>query len=105
MTGKPTPPSPESLDGGRPIDVLGEPCPVARIETKLPLALIEDIDQARGPVSRLNCLAMVIDAAMTRPHPHLPEAPVGGDAIDALARRRYRQHVRSIELKRAEGSR
>jgi hypothetical protein len=105
MTGEPTSPSPESRAGVRRIDVLAEQCPVARIETKLPLALIEDIDQARGPVSRLNYLAMVIDAAMTRPHPHLPEASVGRDAIDALARRRCRQHVRSIELKLAGGSR
>jgi hypothetical protein len=86
-----------------PIDVLKDPCPTARVSSELPLALIEEIDQARGTVSRSDYLRMVISAAMTRSHPHLPAPPTGEDLIDALARRSYRQHVRSVELARAGG--
>jgi hypothetical protein len=84
-----------------PIDVLNDPCPTARVTSELPLALIEEIDQARGSVSRSDYLRMVISAAMTHSHPHLPGPEAGEDVIDALARRRYRQHVRSVELARA----
>jgi hypothetical protein len=89
----------------RTIDVLAYPCPVVRVETTLPLALIDDIAQARGHVSRVNYIAMVIDATMTRPHPRRPEPGAGGYAIDALARRRHRHHVRRIELQRTEAPR
>ena len=57
-----------------PIDVLKDPCPTARMSTKLPLALIEEIDQARGSVSRSDYLRMVISAAMTHSDPHPPRA-------------------------------
>jgi hypothetical protein len=84
-----------------PIDVLNDLCPTARVSSELPLALIEEIDQARGSVSRSEYLRMVISAAMTRSDPHLPGPPTGEDVIDTLARRGYRQHVRSVELARA----
>ncbi len=84
-----------------PIDVLNDPCPTARVTSELALALIEEIDQARGSVSRSDYLRTVISAAMTYSHPHLPEPPTGEDVIDTLARRSYRQHVRSVELARA----
>jgi len=85
------------------IDVLSERCPTARIETRLKLALLEEIDQARGSVARSEYLAMIIDAAMTRtePEPHLPDPQAGEDLIDKMAARRYRQHVASVEINRA----
>jgi hypothetical protein len=38
---------------------------------------------------------------MTRRNPHLPDVAEGTDLIDALASRRYRQHIRSIEIDRS----
>jgi len=79
--------------------VLSGPCPTARVQARLPLALIEQIDQTRGHVSRSAYLATVVDAAMSRSHPHLPEgATTSGEWSDRLAERRHQQHVRSIEL-------
>lgn len=90
----------------REIDVIREQCPTARVFTMLPLALIEELDHTRGSLPRSSYLAQIIDAAMTREAPHLPDVADGADLIDALAERRYRQHARSIELSRqAEGSR
>jgi len=83
-----------------PIDVLSQTCPTARISLELPLALLEEIDHAHDQVPRSTYLAQIIDAAMTRPAPHLPDHPPKEDLIDALADRRYRQHVRSIEIDR-----
>lgn len=83
-----------------PIDVLRQACPTARVSVALSLALLEEIDHARGHVPRGTYLAQIIDAAMTRPKPHLPDSAAGEDLIDTLADRRYHQHVRSIELKR-----
>ena len=87
-----------------PIDVLAEPCPTAPVRTRLSLALIEQLDQARGHLPRSAYLTLVIDVAMTRPEPHLPETGANTDWLDAAAKRRHRQHVRSIELARKEGS-
>jgi membrane protein YdbS with pleckstrin-like domain len=61
----------------RAIDVLRHECSTARVSTVLPLALIEELDRARGSLRRSTYLAQV---------------------IDTLASRRYRQHVRSLEL-------
>jgi len=83
------------------IDVLSERCPTARVKTRLKLALLEEIDQARGSVARSEYLAMIIDAAMTRTEPHLPDPQAGEDPIDKMAARRYRQHVASVEINRA----
>jgi hypothetical protein len=95
-----------STPGNGPIDVLAEPYPTARTHAALSLALIEEIDQARGAVPRSRYLAHVIDAAMTRTEPRIPDVADGEKLTDALADRRYRQHVRSIELRRrAEASR
>lgn len=44
--------------------------PTARASAELLLALVEEIDQARGNVSRGRYLQMVINAAMTREQPH-----------------------------------
>jgi len=52
-------------------------------------------------VSRSTYLPQVIDAAMTREAPHLPDTPAGADPIDSMADRRYQHHDRSLEL--AEG--
>ncbi len=41
------------------------PCPTARVSAELPLALLEETDQAGGNVSRGRDLQMVINAAMT----------------------------------------
>ena len=43
--------------------------PTARVSAELPLALVEEIDQARGNVSCGRYLQMVINAAMTREQP------------------------------------
>ena len=83
------------------IDVLSGRCPTARVETRLKLALLEEIDQARGSVARSEYLAMIIDAAMTQEEPHLPDPRAGEDLIDKMAARRYRQHVASVEINRA----
>ncbi len=83
------------------IDVVRQRCPTARVSTVLPLALIEELDRARGFVSRSTYLAQVMDAAMTREAPRPPDTAAGADLIDSMADRRYRQHVRSLEL--AEG--
>ncbi len=83
------------------IDAIREQCPTARVETTLPLALIEELDQRRHSIARSTYLAQIIDAAMTREDPHLPEVADGENLIDALASRRYRQHVRSIEIQRS----
>jgi len=83
------------------IDVVRQGCSTARVSTVLPLALIEELDCARGFVSRSVYLAQVIDAATTHEAPHLPDSAAGADPIDSLADRRYWQHVRSLEL--AEG--
>jgi len=98
----PTPSTPREIDA--PIDVIRQPIPTSRVEITLPLALIEELEQRRGPVPRSTYLALIIDAAMTREEPHLPAVTDGADIVDALADRRYRQHVRSIELSRAAGS-
>jgi hypothetical protein len=97
-----TPPrthSPKTTDTA--IDVIRQQCPTARVETTLPLALLEELEHARGTVPRSTYLAQIIDAAMTRRNPHLPDVADGTDLIDALASRRYRQHVRSIEIDRS----
>jgi hypothetical protein len=94
-----TPHSPRTIDVA--IDVIRQQCPTARVETTLSLALIEELDQRRGQVARSTYLAQIIDAAMTREHPHLPDVPVGKNPMDALASRRYREHVRSIEIQRS----
>jgi len=52
-----------------PRDCYRNPCPAARVSAELPLALTEEIDQARGNVSRGRYLQMVINAAMTREQP------------------------------------
>ena len=44
--------------------------PTARVSAELPLALVEEIDQARANVSRGRYLQMVSNAAMTREQPH-----------------------------------
>jgi hypothetical protein len=98
MTPQPTH-SPKTIDSA--IDVIRQQCPTARVETTLSLALIEELDQRRGPVPRSTYLAQIIDAAMTRRDPHLPNVAEGTNLIDALASRRYRQHVRSIEIQRS----
>lgn len=90
-----------STTPGGAVDVMRQRCPTARVFTVLPLALIEELCRARGFVSRSIYVAQLIDAAMTREAPHLPDIPAGADLIDSLADRRYRQHVRSLEL--AEG--
>ena len=64
-----------------PIDVLNDPCPTARVSTELPLALIEEIDQARGNVSRSDCLRTVISAAMTHSSPQPLTANPGPAAM------------------------
>ncbi|MGI8412373.1 MAG: hypothetical protein ACR2LV_05475 [Solirubrobacteraceae bacterium] len=84
-----------------PINVLRKACPTAKVSLPLPLALIEEIDQARGQVPRSTYLAMVIDAALTREDPHLPQTSAAQHWIDAMASRSYRRHVRSIALERA----
>jgi len=89
---------------GNAIDVVRQRCPTARVSTVLPLALIEELDRARGFVSRPTYLAQVIDASMTREAPHLPDTAAGADLIDSLADRRYRQHIRSLELAEARES-
>jgi hypothetical protein len=94
----PRPHSPKTIDTA--IDVIRQQCPTARVETTLPLALIEELDRRCHPSSRSTYLAQIIDAAMTRRDPHLPDVAEGTDLIDALASRRYRQHVRSIEIQR-----
>jgi hypothetical protein len=43
--------------------------PTARVGAELQLALVEEIGQARGNVSRGRYLRMVINAAMTREQP------------------------------------
>ncbi len=98
----PTPSAPRESDA--PIDVIRQPIPTSRVEITLSLALIEELEQRRGPVPRSTYLALIIDAAMTREEPHLPAVIDGADIVDALADRRCRQHVRSIELSRAAGS-
>jgi hypothetical protein len=70
---------------------------MSAVATRLPLALIEQIDELRGRVSRSAYLAMVVDAAMTRAEPHLPEGGADRRWLEQMAGRRYRQHVRSIE--------
>ena len=97
-----TPPrthSPKTIDTT--IDVIRQQCPTARVETTLPLALIEELDRRCRPIARSTYLAQIIDAAMTRRTPHLPDVAEGTNLIDALASRRYHQHVRSIEIDRA----
>jgi len=98
MTSQPTH-SPKTIDTA--IDVIRQQCPTGRVETTLPLALIEELDRRCHPIPRSTYLAQIIDAAMTRRDPHLPDVAEGTDLIDALAARRYRQHVRSIEIDRA----
>ena len=97
MTSQPTH-SPKTIDTA--IDVIRQQCPTGRVETTLPLALIEELDRRCHPIPRSTYLAQIIDAAMTRRTPHLPDVAEGTDLIDALASRRYRQHVRSIEIQR-----
>ncbi len=82
------------------IDVLKQSCPAIAVKVPLALALIEEIDQARGKVPRSAYLAGVIDAAMTREHPHMPDTPAGEDWIDSMAVRRYAQRRHSIEIER-----
>ena len=98
MTSQPTH-SPKTIDMA--IDVIRQQCPTGRVETTLPLARIEELDRRCHPIPRSTYLAQIIDAAMTRRTPHLPDVAEGTDLIDALASRRYRQHVRSIEIDRA----
>jgi uncharacterized protein YwbE len=87
------------------IDVLAERCPTAGVQTRLSLALIEQIDQARGPLARGVYLAVVIDAAMTREHPHgIDSAEADPGWVERLAVRRYRQHVRSVRLAKGQAS-
>jgi hypothetical protein len=90
--------SPKTIDAA--IDVIRQQCLTARVETTLPLALIEEFDRRCQAIPRSTYLAQIIDAAMTRRNPHLPDVVEGTDLIDALASRRYRQHVRSIEIDR-----
>jgi len=97
MTSQPTH-SPKTIDTA--IDVIRQQCPTGRVETTLPLALIEELDRRCHPIARSTYLAQIIDAAMTRRDPHLPDVAEGTNLIDALASRRYRQHVRSIEIQR-----
>ena len=97
MTSQPTH-SPKTIDTA--IDVIRHQCQTARVETTLPLALIEELDRRCHPIPRSTYLAQIIDAAMTRRDPHLPDVAEGTNLIDALASRRYRQHVRSIEIQR-----
>ncbi|MDQ6807548.1 MAG: hypothetical protein M3065_21940 [Actinomycetota bacterium] len=94
-----TPHEPDRIDAA--IDVIRQQCPTGRVATTLPLALIEELDERRGTLARSTYLEEVIDAAMTRRHPHLPDVADGKELIDAIASRRYRQHVRSIEIDRA----
>ena len=94
----PRPHSPKTIDTA--IDVIRQQCPTGRVETTLPLALIEELDRRCHPIARSTYLAQIIDAAMTRRDPHLPDVAEGTNLIDALASRRYRQHVRSIEIQR-----
>jgi hypothetical protein len=94
----PRPHSPRMIAAA--IDVIRQQCPTARVETTLPLALIEELDECRGAVPRSTYLVQIINAAMTREDPHLIEVPEGKHLIDELASRRYRQHVRSIEIAR-----
>jgi hypothetical protein len=91
--------SPKTIDTA--IDVIRQQCPTARVETTLPLALIEELDRRCHPIPRSTYLAQIIDAAMTRRNPHLPDVAEGTDLIGALASRRYRQHLRSIEIDRS----
>lgn len=84
----------------REIDVIREQCPTAQVTTTPSLALIEELDRTRGSLPRSTYLAQIIDAAITREAPHLPDV---ADLIEALAERRYGQHVRSIELSRQAG--
>ena len=74
------------------------------MSTKLPLALIEEIDQARGSVSHSDYLRMVISAAMTHSHPHLPGPEAGENVIErtrppplppARSKRRTRARLRT----------
>ena len=97
MTSQPTH-SPKTIDTA--IDVIRQQCPTGRVETTLPLALIEELDRRCHPIARSTYLGQIIDAAMTRRDPHLPDVAEGTNLIDALASRRYRQHVRSIEIQR-----
>jgi hypothetical protein len=84
------------------IDVLAGRCPTAVVRTRLSLALIERIDQAGGLLPRGVHLAIVIDAAMTREHPHLIDGAQSDRAwVERLAVRRYQQHVRTVQLARA----
>jgi hypothetical protein len=85
------------------IDVIRQECLTARVSTALPLALIEELYGRRGRVPRSTYLAQVIDAAMMHKAPHLPDVADSADLIESLAERRYRQHVRSIELSRQVG--
>ena len=72
---------------GAGVDVLAQPCPTARVETRLPLTLVEQIDGARGQLPRAGYLAIVIEAAMTREHPQLPDdGGEDGEWIDELAK-------------------
>ncbi len=80
------------------IDALKQSCPATKVTTTLPLALVEEIDQLRGHVPRSAYLALIVNAAMTRPDPYLPHTAADEDLLDSLAARRYAQHVRSIQL-------
>lgn len=87
----------------REIDVIREQCPTAQVTTTVSLALLEELDRTRGSLPRSTYLAQIIDAAITLQAPHLPDVAESADLIDALAERRYGQHVRSIELSRQAG--
>lgn len=44
-----------------------------RVSAELDVELVEAIDERRGPVARSTYLEQVLEAAMTREHPHLPD--------------------------------
>lgn len=81
------------------IDVFVRRVPCATVTIALPLALIEEIDRAASEreVERASYIRQLLDSAMTRADPHLPEVEPAR-LVQFLVDRRREQLERSTEL-------